>query len=353
MISKKHLLSLDVRQRDAEIRENLGLTYADLTYFREPDKMMERIYRAAEWLADNGYRNQITQYLLAALTYVTYGENRFEDYNREVGTIISKNFKDERKETEEKFGLDITNIQLLREEVGAYDGNLYEARHVWPNFQPSKDDWLRSVKIPTRIGFEEARLLGIDWGDGHIKNDLEDNHYIFPLKGNQDDFELYGIVGKEINRIHHVKDLIRENKGDKKFPWGGNRYSWNNPALDISSKAVVTWLMDDLGFPCPKENVGLPRIDFTEEQKTGFFVGIVAAMGELKKNNELGLTDKDSIFIQNLEDLSKDLGFTPRWDCRPRMHEDIYYISYQLMFSPREVRRMYERNWLFNPKHLK
>jgi hypothetical protein len=218
---------------------------------------------------------------------------------------------------------EITDIQLLREIAGLSRQSeiVIKTAEKWGSFSYGKTDWLREIAIPIEIGYKEALLLGILWGDAWL-----DDYPTYLLSGGRsDDFLFYNDVVKGLfEDVHNLHTEVYVSNG--------------TPVIPVSSAGMVTWLIDDLGFPdtIRKGDVKLPRIEWTEESEGGFFDGIVASMSIVYKSG-MKINDKDDSFRHEIKKLSERLGFTPV--------ERHYYLYY----SPSEVRNMS----LVNPRHAK
>ncbi len=322
------------QDRDRLLAETYNLAESDLRSVRR-GMLIDRIYKAAECLFEHtSDPSQISTGNLAAM--VCDGWEDPKQYYSYVSSSLSKAFKTGKARKEAKYRFNLTCIQLLREETCGYSGNLYEARSKWQNFQPSKADWQRSTRIPLTIGFDESQLLGILWADGGIFTKKAEG--CLHASGSKDDFELYNWLVKRVNEIHHMTSHVYEEYVEREFK--GRLYKSKLPKITISSSAIVTWLKYDLGFKEPKENVSLPRLEWTDEQAKGFLSGIIAGIGGLSRENRLTLIDKDEVFLSNLGELAKKLGIATKKD------------GLTLGINHDNSKKLYLEGLLLHPKHI-
>ena len=338
-ISDNYLKSLTAEKIDKTIIEKFGITKSDLDYLRTGD-IVKSIYDAAELLKKKN--EEIKLLYLSALIFDHYKWKDLDSCYKNLSYKISKIYKERRKEKERITGLKIPDIQLLREDIGAYYGNLYEAHKVY-DFEAGTNDWLRNVKIPINLGGREMKLLGVYWTDGCIEKG--NKTYSLILSGRHDDKEFYKILEKEIEEIHNItKTLIYE----KRAGFSEKSKSPIYPVIRIDSKAIGTWLMG-LGFPFPKKNVELPKIEWNKEKRRGFAIGVIASRGNINYNQLLLIT-RDKIFIENLRILFEEENFTPYLsDFRDEDGRTYYKIN----FSQNELKRMIDEDMFWNPRHIK
>ncbi len=322
------------QDRDRLLAETYNISESDLINVRK-GTLIDRIYKAAECLFHHtSDPSQISTGNLAAMVY-----DGWEDpvqYYSYVSSSLSKSFKIEKACKEAKYRFNLTCIQLLREEICGYSGNLYEARSRWQNFQPSKADWQRSTRIPLTIGFDESQLLGIFWADANVFTKSAQG--CLHSSGSKDDFELYSWLTKRVKEVYHMTSYVYEEYVEREFK--GKLYKSKIPKITIGSSAIVTWLKDDLGFNEPKENVSLPRLEWTEEQAKGFLSGIIAGIGALSGEYRFTLVDKDEVFLSNLGELAKKLGITTKKN------------GLTLGINRENSKKLYLEGLLLHPNHI-
>jgi len=275
----------------------------------------------------------ITEMNLAALIFSDWDDPVSKA--KKVHYQLKKLYSSERESFLAEFGVKLPYIEFLRQEATGRKLNCLKAREKYKNFEVSREDIQRNVSL-SDLNYESCVLLAGYWGRGILS--LK-NRYTIQLSGGKNDFDFYeNWVKNAIWRVHNLEVEI------KSVPIKG--YEAETPRISIYSRAIATWLSRDLDFPTPKVNINLPNIKWSEERKQGFFDGIIAFMGgSLGRSKDLALHDHDLCFIENLSNLSKELGYQPKIIPEEGFEEKSH--SYRLYFSPKEVRRMN----LINPKH--
>jgi len=368
MTIQNRVKNVDLRNADSLQRDRLlldayskgsrGLTPETLSRIRDLDgglydRVLEGSYIFFEALLELGIprdsiASQFTSNNLAALVYREW-ENAKSSSNS-VSTAISRHHGDE---SERKLGIfgfrDLGAMQIFREqirvgtldgEVRLYNGNLYEARARWRNFQPSNEDFMKNYCIPTQIGFYEAFLLGVFWADGHISQTRKSK--FLSISGNRKDLDFnvdfYGdVVIPLLRGIHNfveISDSRYIRNKNKKAGDGKSTY----PSVDIYSAAISSWLIDDLGFPPPvtkrenTESINLPfDVLLRDEAKYGFFSGLIAAMGTIHaKNGYLRFEDKNKPFVDGISRLASEIGYSPS-EVKPDVN------SWYIFFKKRDL----------------
>ncbi len=269
---------------------------------------------------------QFTVENLAALVYEEWSNPVSHRKNLEtsIRTKHSSDLSERIKSTNFK---DLSNIQLFRERIAhngvqLYQGNLYQARLSWKNFQPSNEDFLLNRFIPKKIGVTEAVLLGIYWSEGYLRKGKDSLSLI--LNGRQPEFDIedrinmYGhLVVPLLRRVHNYEPVSADSYiKERKRKSGNDSY---RPSVEINSAAVCTWLRDDLGYPPQQRTKGAyvaKRVPFQhlgklKEIKQGFFAGLVAGLGILHSEETLLFEHVDKQFIEDIAELSKMLGYDP------------------------------------------
>lgn len=328
ILSNKKLTELagDSKEKDRYIMAQLGIDEKRL-------KAVDSLEEAARILG-NLDPKFITGMNLAALIFSDWDNPASQA--KKVHCQLKKRYRAERERFLAEFGIKLPYIQFLREEATERELNCLKAREKYKNFEVSREDIQRNVFLPD-FNYESCVLLGGYWGRGNLN--LSGGRYTLQLSGSTGDFDFYrGWVKEAIWRAYNLEVEIES------VPIKG--YEAETPRISICSRAIATWLSRDLGFPKPKVNVNLPNIKWNEERKQGFFDGIIAFMGgSLGRYKDLALHDHDLCFIENLSNLSKELGYQPR--IIPEEGFGGKSKSYRLYFSPKEVKRMN----LINPKH--
>lgn len=290
------------RDRDDILQQRLGLRAGDFQYVRNEPDPEERILRAGKViLARTGDGIAITQYTVDALAEAsTYTHGK-----RMYGM--------ERERFHERHGFSPPYMHFLREEIGAYEGNLPDACRRWEGIKPSVADWQRSVRIPTKIGELESEWLGFVWGDGHMTS--SDPHQTTTLIGSTDHIPFYrkAIVPrlKQVHNIEGALSIVEEGTDNRKRL---GDYTYNQPVLRVDSRAIATWLLNECGFTRgPRYDTGMPAVRVKTD---AFMRGVVATMGSVGETSNgakvVRFYDKDPALIQGLKKMAAHL------DCRVR-----------------------------------
>ena len=215
----------------------------------------------------------------------------------DYGTI-HEHYGSKKEEILEKYNLDVPYIALVRADVIGQrieDHPLVKARRVYSNFQPDKHDWQRFVNLPTRIGIEEAELLGIILADGDIMFDVG----TICLLGSQNHVEFYEeMVSHRIEQVFNIPAPVvyvrRKHKG-----------LYQNPRIEIASKAIKTWLIDDLGFyDVNKILKFLPE----KRQQIAFLEGYIAGKGTIMQESTMEINSYRQPILEQMAELAQSLG---------------------------------------------
>jgi hypothetical protein len=345
-ISRTKLSTATPEERDALLKGAYGFTNEELDRIRHIQDIEERIKTAAKALFEKSNKPiAITSHNIAAVASEKWNSTTVRKY----GTIISNMYKDRKKEAKTK-GLNLPCTHFLREDIGAYTGNLEEAANVWKNFRIGPSDTLRSIKIPTNLYERDvSQLLGLYWADGYMRKTYGTGSFSFNMTFPDEDKPLYEhIVIPLIERIHNLSVPIEtEEHSNENF--SGKIREYLRYRVRIGSEAITSWLIKDLGYPIKRENIPLPAVDY---DKKGFFEGIVAGMGRRYTHDywdRMVIYDNDKSFIENIYNLSRDLGYTPT---EPKGRE--YHLkgkkctSWRILFHADDVRQM---NFI-NPRHI-
>jgi len=292
----------DPTTRDRLLKQTYGITDNELAYVRAQSSLEVRAVEAAKLLfkraqdsAPGIESSQLTTLTLAAIASDTWNKprSRRSAFDRAVKGRYKSNDLDTRLEN-------IRNIHFLRDEVGAYSGNLFDAEKIYPNFQTSKDDFLKSVTLPLEITPKNAYLLGVLWSAALIKSSsgiltaliTDYNDPIVPGEKAQK-FEYLDTLIDPIFDMFNLKEKINAipesrskpvqlTRSGKTFEVARKAY----PNIGIGSRAACTWLMDDVGLYTPerKPNVlidedgqALTGVDIypTREHMLYFMAGVV------------------------------------------------------------------------------
>lgn len=234
--------------------------------------------------------------------------------------FLRRRYGDRRTEIEAEYNLTPPYIALLREEVTGRIPFL-EERKVWRNFQPSKSDWLRYVRLPTIITPAVAELLGIYYFNSSASiRETKDGHHQYYLNmcGRNENLQFYQeFVAPRIRDVHNLEVKIKPEESTL----DGKHY----PEIVLGSHAIVTWWLSDVDLPkIPKLPIYLQSFFFD----AGFAVSARPVNGNMRiyANPEK---------VNELFNLVQVLGFSVR---KSRDY---------LMFIPEDVRRIH----LLNPYH--
>ena len=340
--------------KDYLLCETYGLTLEELVWIRKGNNF-ERIVKSARVLKSHHLDDQINSIILPALAF-----GDWENPGRYIGKVkwvMINMYGDESKKRSEEFNSKIPCIQILREEIGSYHGNLYEARKLWKNFVAGDQDWTRAITLPLTIDKAAAELLGIYWGDGFLKYQYGSKACTaFCISGNKRDLDLYNLrIIPLIKKVHNlgvaIKWLAPHNHraiiGQHSFTPDPD---YKQPYIQIGSQAIATWLKDDLNFSPNKENVKLPDYkNWPREIVAALFKGILATMGSIDTSHNVTLHETDEVFIKEILLLSNFLGYKPRFV--EQKHTQTELLSRHLDFPLADVNRMRAERLFTNPNH--
>ena len=321
----------------------LGIRHAELGGLRSGNKY-QRLQDSVDVVyADDRRRLALATYGL--LEFMT-GINKSEIYK-----MLKKEYEDRKRDIKELHNLDPPYIELFRHDVSSESLPLIKERKYWKSFKPSADDWRWDVTLPTPpLTAAKSQAVGIMWGDGYFKyggNGVR----LHGTKGDMDFYEMLvaPTLSKMFNKPVHMTELNR------KAEICGKAYEYTNPIIDLGSKAVAIWLKNDIGFHKGaggrwKKRVRLPLECCNAEN---FFEGLVASMGSLyvpKKINQrpfLSIADKDRLFLSEVRELAKSLGYKPRKLSRVGNNNSLGTNSWNFSFSVGDTKNL----TLINPRH--
>lgn len=318
--------------RDQLLYERFRMNEHNLRHVRSEDRATS-VYHAAEAIASAGRPEDITHITLAAVI------NHDWDSPRGQATALYKYLSNimvnEVLSRYQEWGIKVPAIQCLREVVCGYEGNLYEAKQKWPLIEISHTDFAKNLRVPLTITRKEAYCLGFLWGDGMISH--SSGRYAFNLIGGIKDFGFYKKIIipslREQFGVHLETEEVR--KG-----WG--------PKLSVNSQVISSWILNHLGFPHPKRNVHLPKIEWNHYQRLGFLSAIIDSMGSLSHHTKsptcfgIGINDSDKPFIKDLEALFRIEGFNPLYLANTNG-------SHRIQLRTQEIRHAYSRGMICHP----
>jgi len=352
---------LDTRKdRDQQLAEIFNITERDLREIRSEDRLIDRVMIGAELLLQRLLEYDVDPTVIPAQFTIRNLALLVDDgsYNRSPpvrGVVNAIKRRYPGISHAGRPGLNPTRTQFLREELGIYQGNLYEAGTKWEGFSVSEDDWLKDIRIPSKIGLEEAILLGILFSQGNLspRNDQDRVNNRIELWGRNWDFEFYeNVLAPLLGQIHNIipaepsdaRRLIMTEGSD-------DGYTFNLPYYSISSLALVTWLQEDIGMSTSKEDRRIPSYIKTPEQKLGFLKGVIAGLGRVYVDSTRAKLEIDShspVFIQDLLRLSESLGYNPHVRIKNNLSN-----HYGMGYARPDVRDMFAGGLFINPHHIK
>lgn len=351
-LSTKKVCESTPEQRDELVKDAFGFTQEELNDLRAPRDREDHLYTVALAIYEKTKDPiSVTQNNIAAVGSLEW---EGEKTSRKYGKKLWDTYKLERSMSKAR-GVKVTSTHILRKKIDAYFGNLEETAPLW-EVNPSPEDWLRSVKLPEslELDYNTSFLLGVIWADGRPR--IRSGSTGIQLVGSHDDVHFYGnTLVPMMNEIfnYNVSFLIEDKKSattmikKEEVIFGESK----SPRLELGSQAVTNFI-HSLGFPKEeRRDVELPYFDkegFSYNKKA-FFDGIVAGMGNKQIKYEktgsfnIRIFDNDSVFIENLHELAKELNYNP---------SSIYHFKKQkrsrfVIFSEDS-----KKITLINPKHL-
>jgi len=350
MLSQKELMSAGTEERDAMLKNTYGITDEELEQVRGMETRYERMVSAAQMLFDkSGDPKQLTGYNVAAIAAPARewkGQKTLVDYC----CVLSEELKHEKQLREAASGLKLSSIHLLREKIGAYDGNIEEAAKAWGGkIVPSNADWLRSVTIPQEIDYATSQFLGMFWGDGECCH--YSNRDSTRMSGRGCDKEFYeNVVSEAAKMLFNMESPVRITEHTQ--PLRGKERDCERYLVEINSRAVTAWMVECLGFPKAREKLkfNLPKVDY---DKQAFLEGLFATRGVVDRHRNENkirdtvsyeITSKDGLFIEAVKGLLNELGYSPKGT--KGKNDGVYHLH---------IRRKadMERIQIINPRHRK
>jgi len=191
-----------------------------------------------------------------------------------VAKNTARNYREETRELRNRFGVKVPAMELLRNDIlgtDIEDHPLLVALEKYDGFEIGRKDWITRSKLPLEIGVEEAELLGIIRGDARKEN--RTGLTLYTRAENREFYET--VVGPVIRGVFGLPGEISDRINTKHFP-GEETENYNEIAIPLGSKAVVSWLKKDIGFPDVEDMLDkLPR----KEERFGYVMGYLGSMG--------------------------------------------------------------------------
>ncbi len=221
---------------------------------------------------------------------------------------------------------------FLREKYDAYHGNLFEAERVYPNFSATPFDWQNSVTIPLDMGFNECLLLGvlgfIAYKPLNRPGLIRLNMKKLTRKGKND--PNYQFLETISSFIRNQYNIIAESKIEDKpidvengletnqkkvmecieFLGNGPVISYYlTPYLQFSSKAIKSWITQDLGLGGDPEKVF--EVFKERTQLEGLFAGGISRTNINYRGGSavFSLRLKNQFYMSMMSKLGTELGY--------------------------------------------
>lgn len=343
-IPKKDLIEYSTEEKEERLKTEFELSEEDLDEVRSQRYVIDKVRRAAEKLHENGYDQQITLFNVAALTY----EDWDNPPSKESSTVqaLGNEYREERDAIENVKDLDITYMHLLRDDVGAYEGNMLEARTHYSNFSNSQEDLLRSVVLPLEIDMDESELLGAYWTDGRFSDSSE--RYEFDLVGTANDKEWYRDISEEIEKIHNLDVKVIEEEIEGEMKDAREPIKSKRPVIKIDSQAILTWLKDDLKMD-GAGGISIPDINWSKENKAGFLRGALAGRGGITQYGNYEFTTGNQEKAEILTQFAQDIGLEPAINVN--VHTERGTEQYRFSLNREETDELHSYDFFWNPRH--
>lgn len=213
----------------------------------------------------------------------------------------------------QNYHLNVPYIEFLRHEIGSVDLPFVSERQHWKKFEPSKEDWLRDVKIP-KPPFDRttSQTLGMIYGAGSniVRAGNRDYEmYYFHIYAKEEEFDFFSTI--VVPRLENLFNLdISFTKQHRDSIFNSKKISFDYYELFLNSKAIISWLTDDLEFTNNKEKLPLNKCN-----PEGLLEGIISMSGckfyDDLSTRYLRLIKNQKEFIKTVYKLAKSLGYTP------------------------------------------
>jgi len=244
-----------------------------------------------------------------------------------ISRYLKEKYRNRIDQVKLEYSFSAPPIQLLREDFKVYGGNLYEAKKKYWTLEVSDNDFLRNITIPLKTDESVAELLGILWADCFYTG----HYYAFRISGRVKDKNFYQkVVCNRIKEVFNLELAVKIENYVHKID--GRPLRYETPVVYISSKAVFSWLVNELGFPKRRdENMNLPRISFDDKNAVAFYRGIFEAMSSKFSVNNIALRDSNYGLITSL------LLFGRKYfDLKPYLCDTDGVNSFRVIFNRRD-----------------
>jgi hypothetical protein len=196
------------------VLENYGFSRNTMNIARAMPNPLESLQYAMHIAEENGIENP-TLYMLAD---VCFGKEKISTSTSIANAALNAEYGN-KKRLLKADGLDIPMVHFLKTKSKS---NLIEMSEYYKEFQATNNDFIIGIKLPESIGKKESKILGMLYLSINELENIPIENYVFHLNHN-DNGNLSADVGKMFN--------MEERKSNT-----------------FQSKAVYTWLRNDMGF---------------------------------------------------------------------------------------------------------
>lgn len=364
--------------RDALLCSRYGLTLGQLSAVRSIDTIWDRIITAAELLyarakvVTPGIEcQQLTELTIAAIVYPDWEKPATK------GSCVHNHLKDHTPVNLNP-RLKPSLIHPLRKQVGAYAGNLEEAASFYPGFLASDDDFLKSTIIPLQMTPSLENLLGIFYACGIIPQSKKNCNLVMersepyetmPPQDGQDTngkpklkFPFFDTLPSRVreafNLVVNVNAYLSGSNGNVTLTTSNGAYTYSTrtmymPRISIPSKALTTWLMNDLGLfnidgKPARTNPKMKKFLSSKQSALAFLSGIVDCVGTLYSRNGR-FPDPIANCSSLNQDQSEVVSYIRKlagYSARHELHSSRYV-------GAKAIKEMFDSHYFTNPLHLR
>jgi hypothetical protein len=266
--------------------------------------------------------------------------------------LLHRAYDPQRNEILNECSIKVPLIACLRADIldePIEEHPLVKASASYSNCKPGMTDWQRFVTIPSEIGVKEAELLGLILADRvPIKPfRISTDGYVFSpyairLEGRYKHKELYEeVISPRIEDVFNLPAPVIYGKGSYS--------SYLHPIISLTSKAVRTWLDNELEFPNLSKIIEhLPE----SRQRLGFLEGYLAGKAvTISGNRGLELSESDEYVTSSIAELIRSLGIKTgnSWYKRTTHATGKEYIRSVIHIGKKSTNKLH----LLNPLHRK
>lgn len=344
--AKLEKIAGNIVETDNYLIQTTGLSADNLKEIRT-GKYSERAIKAAQKIYElTGDTSHITHHIVQAMIYDNPRARK--NFSRVLGAM----YGEEQKEYIGRYR--IPYIEFLRSEAIGKEVSLTKEMKKWKRFKPSTYDWQRSVTLPTELKkYEISQNMGIIIGDGFIYPDEKNQQHTLLLHGRKDDWHFYeDVVAPRMEQMFNLPIKVEAHEQNMEFL--GKIRNYSDPECRITSKAVVTWLTEDIGISRERRSIA-PLLKCCDPK--GLFEGLCATKGGKHSNGRYAprfiIFDSDKNFIEECYNLARELGYNPNEpkiiiSSHPEFNHGLSHSTWQIGFRVKDIRKM---NFL-NPRHI-